>query len=234
MEEDIFRSIENDYLDTANQIRVLLSEVNSKMGAEKQRTIQRLEKLASNADNQIKQMNMEANSMIKPDIKERLKQRVKTFQTDIQDLKKQIKDAKDSTKIDIAQGRDYLLGGLDASNSLMSSDDYRNRMQNNTQKLRDSSGILDQANTILAETEENAVDTAARVREQGEQIRHTRDRLRDVKSEIQIGGRIIGRMNRRRIMNSLILVAVIIILLAVIGFILYFVIKPLVQPKTAV
>ena len=109
--------------------------------------MQRLEKFAVRADELIKQMNMEANSIPKPDVKERLKQRVKTFQSDIIDLKKQIKESKDSTRINMSNaGRDYLLGSGqgEATNSLMTSDDYRRRMEGNTKMLQSSGAVIDQ------------------------------------------------------------------------------------------
>jgi hypothetical protein len=217
--------MENDYLDAANQMKTLIAQVSSERGADREKSLQRLNRYQSKGEDLIKQLNMEANSIAKVDIQERCKQRLKVYTNDFNDIKKQIKECKESAA---KNGRDYLLGS-EEPNSLMTSDDYKKRMEKSTQLLQSSGSTVDQSLSILVETEETAIETASRIGDQGRQIKNMRARGDEIRDEIQTGSRTINRMNRTRITNSIILIVVIIVLLGIIGVILYFVLNPVIQ-----
>ncbi|KAG2374902.1 hypothetical protein C9374_010276 [Naegleria lovaniensis] len=224
---ELFRSYEDEYFEASNSIKRSLAALKNQTGDAKKQTARKIEKDLDTANKHIKQMNLEMQSTVNVQEKENLKKKLKTYKQDLSNLQKEL----ESSKSENARNRDALFSGYE-DELPAASDDYRQRMVESTKVLERSNESLARASQILDETEQIGIDSAATLREQGERMKKTRDRLYDVDSEIKQGGRILGRMSRREILNKLIIIGVIVFLLIIIGVILFFILKPLFTPKS--
>jgi methyl-accepting chemotaxis protein len=77
-----------------------------------------------------------------------------------------------------------------------SSVNYQERLTKSTAKLHETSNSIQQSLAMLNDIEESAIETLATLKSQGEQIKHTRERLHKVDDEVREGGTIIRRMLR--------------------------------------
>ncbi|KAL9645145.1 hypothetical protein ABK040_002348 [Willaertia magna] len=220
---ELFRNYEEEYFELSNGIKRQLADVKNQTGDSKQKTLRKIERDLESANKNIKQMNLEMQSTVDIKGKEQLKNKLKTYKQDVSNLQKQLEMARIQSKGSAA--RDQLLGTEgDEELQFASSEDHRNRLIQSTKVLERSNDTLNRASQILDETEQIGIDSAIKLREQGDQIRGTRDKLYDVDTEIKQGGRILGRMSRREILNKIIIVGVILFLLVIIGVILFFII----------
>jgi hypothetical protein len=101
----------------------------------------------------------------------------------------------------------------------------RKDMELNTQTLKNSSLVVYRSNELLAETEEIANDSLVLLVEQRKQIKDVRLKLDDVDSEIEIGRETIRRMNRSKVINSVVFGVVIFVLFAVLMALIYVLIR---------
>jgi len=227
---ELFRSYEDEYFEVSNLIKRSLAELKNQSGEAKKKTVRKVEKDLDTANKHIKQMNLEMQSTVTVQEKENLKKKLKTYKTDLSNLQKELEGLKsDSNK----NNRDALFAGNYDDDLPASSEDHRNRLVQSTKVLERSNESLARANQILDETEQIGIDAGATLRGQGERMKQTRDKLYDVDSELKQGGRILGRMSRREILNKIIIIGIILFLLAIIGVILFFIIKPLVTPSSS-
>ncbi|EFC39057.1 vesicle transport v-snare protein [Naegleria gruberi] len=224
---ELFRSYEDEYFEASNGIKRSLAELKSVSGDAKKRVVRKIEKDLDTANKQIKQMNLEMTSTANPQEKENLKKKLKTYGQDLTNLKKEFEGAKSDNN----RNRDALFSGGYDDDLPSASDDYRNRLVQSTQVLERSNETLDRASKILDETEQMGVETAGTLREQGERMKKTRDKLYDVDSQIKQGGRILGRMSRREVLIKVIIIAVILFLLLIIGIILFFIFYGIFKPS---
>lgn len=122
---------------------------------------------------QISQMEVELPSM-PVSIRSNYSSRIHTSKTELQKVKRSLKDAQRESQ------RDELLGGR-GGNQPFSDDPYtddgdqRQRLLKGTETLEDGSRRLDNAHRIALETEDVGADILRNLRGQREQIEHTRD-----------------------------------------------------------
>lgn len=176
-------------------------------------------------------MEYETNSVVAREVKERLLQKVKNIKNDVAGLRSELSQYGGGG---MASERDHLLGGAKNGKDefQVANENYRNRLISSSRALERTNDSLARSQQLMEETEQIGIEVASDVKSQGEQLRSTRDRLQDANQQLSLSSRIIGRMSRRQITNRIILILVILIMLAVIGVILYFIIKSLI-PKPA-
>jgi chromosome segregation ATPase len=224
---EIFRGYENEYYEIVNKMKRQLLEVKSQAGDAKRRTLQTLDKNNETAEKLIKDMTYEANNIAAYDVSEKLKQRIKNMQRDLDQTKTEIRKNKEAKAV---SERDSLLGSSRQQDEFAATDsDHKQRLIQSTNRLDRSTDSIHRSLAMIEEAEQIGIGTSVDLKNQGEQLRRTRDRIDDANQELTTGGKIIGRMSRRQITNRIILVLIIIGLLAIIGIILYFIIKPIVN-----
>mmetsp|Transcript_4406 Transcript_4406/g.16614 ORF Transcript_4406/g.16614 Transcript_4406/m.16614 type:complete len:254 (+) Transcript_4406:641-1402(+) len=160
-------------------------------------------------------MEMEANSVTDNPTKQRLLERLRKYQQNLKGLERQLKEQRRSSE------KAALLAGASDPYEV-TSDDHRQRLAMNTDRLQQTSRSLDSALRVIEDTEQIGVDTAMMAREQGNQMRRTKERLAEINGEVRRGGRIIGRMSRRQLTNKIILIGIIVAILLAIFLVIFF------------
>lgn len=177
-------------------------------------------------DDKMGNMEMEANSVNTYETREMLKKRMRTYKQDMQKLRRDFDDLSQGRGAFAASSRNSLFdGAYDDDDLATTSNDHRERLVQNTKRLDRTTESLHRSRQILDDVERQAMDTAATLGEQGNQIRRTIERTQDIQVDVRQGGRTISLMGRRQITNKLIIVGVILALivaiLIVLGIILY-------------
>jgi vesicle transport through interaction with t-SNAREs protein 1 len=229
-ENELFRGYETDYIELSNQMKRQLVQIKNQTGEQRKRTYQQIHKDIENAERLIKNMEYEANSIVAREVRERLLQKMKNIKNDVANLRSELSQYGGGG---MASERDHLLGGKSGKDEFqIANEDYRSRLISSSRALERTNDSLARSQQLMEETEQIGIEVASDVRRQGEQLRSTRDRLQDANQQLSLSSRIIGRMSRRQITNRIILILIILIMLAVIGVILYFIIKPLIPKPT--
>jgi len=127
-------------------------------------------------------------------------------------------------------GREKLIGFGESDNSSNKEDaivDERTRILANTRRQDDTTASLLRSKQLLEEAEQIGIKTTSTLGKQGETMKNNLQSLEALHDNTNRAGKIIGRMNRRQITNTIILLLVILCLLfaiiVVIAFILYMV-----------
>jgi len=141
--------------------------------------------------------------------------RLQNFQKDAANLKKEFEKAK------TAAARSDLLAGSGPGARSPGNDEHRERMAANTQRLHNQGQTLDNARRLVAEMDDFAEDTKNNLRKQGDDIRRTIGGVRETSAEVSRARKMLGMLQRRNLVNKLIIYGVIVFLVLVILLVLY-------------
>jgi hypothetical protein len=222
---ELFRMYEIEFLDFENAIRRDIPSLKTLSGDSRERVNNKINKSLEKANEKIRHMEIEANSIVNVTTKEQLKQQVQKYKEEIRQMKKEHQEA----------DKHYLFGEErkreghyddEEMEDLRESSRFKQRMEQNTRMLEDTSETSHRIIQMTNEIEEQAIETASTLKEQGDQIRSTRSKVHDLNSDLRTSGSIIGRMSRRQILQKVIMVVIILVLLAIIGLILFFILRP--------
>lgn len=124
-------------------------------------------------------MDTEANSMATKDVKERLKKKVVAYRQDLDNMTNDFERANNtsisSSKIN-ATDRSALLGGVQDDFESIARDN-RGRLAESQVALERSDNSLMRSLALMEETESIGVESAQNLRQQGDQIRRTHQRV---------------------------------------------------------
>jgi len=215
---EIFRISETEFLDLINEANRDIDVAQGLSGEQHKSIVKKIKKALDLAQNNIRNMEMEANSL-DIGIKQQLKKAITSHKKDLRQLLKDVENLKSK------KSKSQLLGGYEYDNDMVTSDDYKQRLVNSTQRLDRSTDHLKRSIAILDETEQTAIETSSRLKAQGDQIRGATAKVQDIRTDVNRGGRVISRMFRREIMNKIILLLVIFVLIAIIFLIILFILR---------
>lgn len=241
-ETELFKGFEQQYFELSNSIKTDLAAAKKQKQrtfayfflhylAQRQDTLAKVKKSLDKAKGLMTQMKTEANSMAKAEIKKDLQKRVQTYTTDLTTQQQELKAAETgkNARDDLLGDEEQPQGGNASDLELASSEEYRQRMKNNTNTLRSGTGRLQQGIKILNETEETARETATNLAGQGKHIDDMVDDAKDLNGDLGESGRRITAINRQNMINKLLLVGVICVLIIVILVILFFILYPIIN-----
>jgi len=104
----------------------------------------------------------------------------------------------------------------------MTSLDQRERLLKTTQKLQNTSNILEDAIRTADDTVNHGIKTMEELDQQSQKIRNMKDKTGDINDELGRGRRIMRSMSRRAVQTKVIIAVIILVLLIAIGFIVYY------------
>jgi len=167
-------------------------------------------------------MERELSGEINPTKREQLRIRFENFSKNIRQQRRDFKSALD------AGAKDDLIGGQDEveSNGNWTSDTGRQKMRENTDNLLGQQRYIDQMQSVIVETDGIANQATTDLSIQGERIKGQTSKVSGIGDAVQGARTIIGRMTRQQVIQSIALVVIILVLFAVIGIIIFFVVRP--------
>lgn len=225
MNMELFQSYETEYFEKSREISRELEAAKKHVGERKKSSVRKIQKSLDQAKSIMGNMEMEANSVNAYETRETLKKRMRTYKQDMQKLRRDFDDLSQGRGAYAASSRNSLFDGAYDDDLATTSNDHRERLVQNTKRLDRTTESLHRSRQVLDDVERQAMDTAATLGEQGNQIRRTVERTQDIQVDVRQGGRTISLMGRRQITNKLIIVGVILALivaiLIVLGIILY-------------
>jgi len=91
-----------------------------------------------------------------------------------------------------------------ADNTAMTADQYKQRMAKNTKRLERSTRNLEEGLRVLEEINDNAAQTAAKLKQQGDQIKTMNQKVTgDMQSQLVQSSSLIQRLERSAFINKL-------------------------------
>lgn len=176
----------------------------------------------SKSDKLLRDMEREQSGVTNPTQREQLKNKVTSYTSNLKNLRKEFKIAQESSNKQDLFGKDLEEGGGEN----WTSDQGRQKMRENTDQLSGQQKYIDTMLTTVEETNNMADGTMVDLSGQGERIKSQIGRTTGIGDAVQGARTIIGRMTRQQVIQSIVLVVIILVLIAVIGLILFFVIRP--------
>ncbi|KAK8268659.1 hypothetical protein V6Z11_D11G080600 [Gossypium hirsutum] len=171
-----------------------------------------------NAEDLIRQMDLEARSL-QPNVKTMLLAKLREYKSDLNNLKSEVKR--------IASGninpdaRDQLLeSGM--ADALTASTNQRSRLVMTTERLNQSSDRIRDSRRTMLETEELGVSILQDLHSQRQALLHANNTLHGVDDNIGKSKRILTAMSRRMNRNKWIIGIIIAVLIITIAAVLYF------------
>lgn len=221
---ELFEMYEKEYVDLSADISNQLRSASRKSGESKKATLQAIAKKLDIAEQNVRNMETETYS-VPSNVREQLKVRLNNYKRDLAKLKQDHeRENKSGGRADLLSGRGGLDGGLDDDENM--SNQQRQRVLQSTSKLNDTSARLDHIMRLNAENEQMGADVLNNLQLQREQIIRSKENLDATNTSLTRSNRTIGRMMRRVITNKIIIAIIILVLLAAIGLILYFKLRP--------
>ena len=212
--------------DYEHQFGVLTADLTSRIhsipnlsGPPRKNAITEVERLVEEAQDLLEQMDLEVRDMPSAS-RQTSNVRVRSYHDELQRLQKDFRRSQVQLA-DAAQGRDELLGPDDAANS----EDQRERLLQNTEKMTKSTNRLEEGYRMALETEEIGRGIMDNLHRDRETITRARDRLRGVDQDLGRSGRILNGMVRRVYQNRIILTVVGLLMLGIIGVAIYFAVR---------
>eukprot|EP00126_Sphaerothecum_destruens_P007087 Sdes_comp19681_c0_seq3m11551 len=148
----------------------------------------------------------------------KLQSRVKSYRKDVEMLEKKLKQLEKTSQNEITRGE--LFGG-GAEDIITTSNDQRQRLLNNTERLENLSDNLTDSYKLTIETEEIGAGMMAELYKQRETIQHARTGLRKTDQNLQRSNRVLTLMIRRVAQNKMIVYSVSLFILFCILFMIY-------------
>lgn len=227
-ETELFQSYESEYFEKSREISQELESAKKLSGERRKAATRRVQKLLGQAKSIMGNMEMEANSLNTYETREMLKKRLRTYKQDMAKLRRDYEDLSRNRGAYASDSRGVLFEGAYDDDLDSTSHDHRERLVQNTRRLDKSTESLHRSRQLLNEVESQAMDTAAVLGDQGNQIRRTIERTQDIQVDVRQGGRTISLMGRRQVTNKLIIVGVILALIVAILIVLAIILYPLI------
>lgn len=211
---ELFETYEKEFCDLSGAITCDINDLQT-MGSSKQK-VQELETKMSTLQEAIRNMELELASL--PAAKKtQLTVRLRNFQANASNLKKEFEKAK------VSVNRKELIGASGGVRFISAADEeHRDRLQANTDRLAKQSDTLKNARRLVGEMEDLGEDTKGRLRSQREGMERTLNTVRETNQEMTRTRKILSLIQRRSLMNKVIIFAVIFVLILVLVLIIYF------------
>jgi len=159
------------------------------------------------------------------------KTKVKNYENELTVIKSNLRRAEASASA--SSDRDELFGGYKESN-MASSMESRQRLIDNTQKLDKSSRYLENALITAHETIEVGINSMELLDRQKNTLKNSIHKTEDIDHELGTARKLVRSISRGIIGNKIVVAVIAIVLLAGIGFIVYWVwIKPMTSDSGA-
>ncbi|XP_054773294.2 vesicle transport through interaction with t-SNAREs homolog 1A-like isoform X1 [Lytechinus pictus] len=208
-----------------HQFAAVSAEITSKInkipilsGNDKKQLAGSAEKQVDEAHELLEQMNIEIRNIPSAE-RQKFTTRLKSYQTELNRLEKDLRRSKVASRDDGA--REELLGMDDYRNS----EDQKTRLLDNTERLERTSRKLDAGYKMTIETEQLGQDIMDNLHKDREKIDRSRNRLRDMDSNVGQSSRVLSAMMRRILQNRLIMLFLGLVILSVIILAIYFIAK---------
>ncbi|CAH1794609.1 unnamed protein product [Owenia fusiformis] len=216
---NLMDSYEQQYSTLSAEITSKIGRIPNLTGADKQASIRNVDRLMDETKELLEQMDLEVRELPSRD-RQKYSTRLKSYKTELIKLEKDFKKARIAFSDEVHM-RDELLGGDDTNNS----EDQRQRLLDNTERLERSGKRLEQGYRTAIETEQIGNQILEDLSSQRETIQRSRERLRETDANLGKSSRVLSGMMRRIIQNRLILVVIGLIILVIIGLGIYFATK---------
>lgn len=194
----------------------LQSAAQASDGRSAQNLVAEATKMCSGADQALKQMEMEANSL-PPPTRSTLEPIIRERKAVLAERRKAVEEARQDAD------RRVLLCSSDADGPLGKSARDRERLLDADQKLNESSSRLEQARRQALETEQIGIDVLSDLHQQREVILRTRANVGEIGAQLGNARRMIDSMARRAAANRRIATAVMVFMLVMVAFAAYFI-----------
>ncbi|XP_054773295.2 vesicle transport through interaction with t-SNAREs homolog 1A-like isoform X2 [Lytechinus pictus] len=179
-----------------HQFAAVSAEITSKInkipilsGNDKKQLAGSAEKQVDEAHELLEQMNIEIRNIPSAE-RQKFTTRLKSYQTELNRLEKDLRRSKVASRDDGA--REELLGMDDYRNS----EDQKTRLLDNTERLERTSRKLDAGYKMTIETEQLGQDIMDNLHKDREKIDRSRNRLRDMDSNVGQSSRVLSAMMR--------------------------------------
>ncbi|CAK5262757.1 unnamed protein product [Mycena citricolor] len=216
----LFDSYEQDFQQFIETIRQKLDgEGKDDSGEQRKASLRRAEMELDEADEMVSQMEIEIQG-IPQSIRPQYQTRLKNAKLELARYKKQYKE------VHAQLARSALLASSKHSGAFTSDEPYgpatdRTRLLAGTAVLEDGTKRLQDSHRIALETESQGADILMNLRQQREQIVHSRDTLEAANTHIDRASGTLKGMIRRMYQQRVVTGAIILVLVLLIGIILY-------------
>lgn len=190
------------------------------VGNEKQQGVKVIERLMTEAKELLEQMEMEIRS-VAPLERGKFQNRLQSYNVELMKLEKDYKRARISLGYD-AQLRDELFNNGEAQLT----EDMRENLLSNAEKLEMSSDRLDTGYRICLETEQIGTQILEDLSGQRTTLQRAKDRLTHTNDELGKSSRVLSAMLRRGLQNRVILILLCVVSVIIISTSIYFIFKP--------
>lgn len=219
-----FEEYEQEFSDLLQQIQQDIVSLADLSGEKRKTCAVKIENNLDAAEQNLRSMEMESMSA-----RDRLKPRVDKYKKDLSNARKEFRQAKSAaSNAATKKTRQELLEEGTASNDdyAAAEGDHRQRLLDGTRRLEQSSEHIQRSLQISHETEQIGNQILGDLYDQRQTIERTRQGLRDANSNVKGSRKLLSIMGRRDVINKIILVIIILGLLAIIGIIVFFIVRP--------
>jgi len=211
----IFNTYENEFNTLSAEINdTIENKLKKSVGEKKKQLLNQLERELDEADEIVSQMDVEIRSL-NTQTRIQLQPKVKEYKSELDGLKKKLKIAYN----DVTEERRQLLGDNNNDNVDIVIDDLskKSKLQQNTEKLINSSKRLQNAHRMALEAEQTGASTLNVLYGQRQQMEHAQETLRSANSFLETSTKLLKDMQRRirtnRLMAYLIIVVLVILII---------------------
>ncbi|XP_064643477.1 vesicle transport through interaction with t-SNAREs homolog 1A-like [Lineus longissimus] len=216
----LMESYEQQYSNITSEITSRIGQIPNLSGSDKQAANANVEKLLDETKELLEQMDLEIREL-QPKDRQKYSTRLKSYKTELSKLEKDLRKARITFSDDV-RSRDELLGHDDSSYS----EDQRQRLLDNSERVERSSKRLDEGYRIGLETEQIGAQILEDLSSQREAIQRSRDRLRETDAHLGKSSRVLTGMMKRIIQNRIVLLGIGAIVIIIVGVAIYFMVKP--------
>ncbi|KNC53213.1 Qb-SNARE [Thecamonas trahens ATCC 50062] len=219
MGDSLFSEYASDFGDITLDISRNVYNIPSLSGAEKKDAVAETQQQLDEAESVIQQMSFELESLPRSEAA-RHQSKLTECEVALAKLRKEFREAKFALpKADAA--RSALMGDYDEEVAQRSMD-QRERLLDSTRQLHRDSERIQDIQRIALETEATGGEILSTLGENREQINRMRSNLHVADANIGRGGRFIRSMQRRSVVNKLIIASIILFLVVTIILVVYF------------
>ncbi|ORX54274.1 V-snare-domain-containing protein [Piromyces finnis] len=215
----IFNTYENEFNTLSSEINdTIENKLKKSVGEKKKQLLNQLERELDEADEIVSQMDVEIRSL-NTTTRIQLQPKIKEYKSELDGLKKKLKTAYN----DVTEERRQLLGDNNNENIniVVNDSDKKSKLQQNTEKLINSSKRLQNAHRMALEAEQTGASTLNVLYGQRQQLEHAQDTLRGANSLLDTSTRLLKEMQRRIRTNKLMAYLIILILIILILLTIY-------------
>lgn len=209
----LFASYEKEFSAHMAELTQKNGSVPDLVGEAKAKEIKSAEKLIDECQELLEQMDMEI-ADLPADSRGAMKQRLAGYRANLQNAEKGLRKA--AVQMSTSKAARDELFAFDGS-----SEDAREALLSNTERLGRTSKRLEEGHKIALETTEVAVEIMGELQEQREKIQRSRARLKDVDSGLGKAGRVLTNMISRGKRNKAAAIAIIVLGVGLIAILIY-------------